>query len=125
MEAKRKPRQVAGATEPATTSDNYSNAYAQALLVGTPADQLTGKKPTRLTRGLSPEEVARLEKEMESLETELRAHQDRFGENSLRLNAAQRYVKRLLENAKVKRFLATHYRELLEELEELAALETI
>lgn len=106
-------------------SDNYSNAYAQALLVGTPADQLTGKKPTRLTRGLSPEEVARLEKEMESLETELRAHQDRFGENSLRLNAAQRYVKRLLENAKVKRFLATHYRELLEEFEELAALETI
>lgn len=52
---------------------NYSNAYAQALLVGTPAEQLTGKKPTRLTRGLSPEEVARLEKEMESLETELRA----------------------------------------------------
>jgi ParB-like chromosome segregation protein Spo0J len=106
-------------------SDNYSNAYAQALLVGTPADQLVGKKPTRLTRGLSPEEVARLEKEMEHLETELRSHQDRFGENSLRLNAAQRYVKRLLENANVKRFLGQKYRELLEEFESLLALESI
>ena len=55
----------------------------------------------------------------------MRAQQDRFGENSLRLNTAQRYVKRLLENGKVKRFLATHYRELLDEFEELVALETI
>jgi len=106
-------------------SDNYSNAYARALLVGTPPAHLTGQKPAQLTRGLSPDEIARLEKEMEHLEQELRVHQETFGENSLRLNAAQRYVKRLLENPKIKRFLANRYAELLEEFEALAALETI
>jgi hypothetical protein len=95
-------------------SDNYASAYARAMLVGTPADQLVGAKPEQLTRGLSPDEIARIEKEMESLEHELRVHQDRFGENSLRLNAAQRYVKRLLEKAKIKRFLGIRYAELLE-----------
>ena len=105
--------------------DNYSNGYARALLIGTPADQLTGQKPAQLTRGLSPEEVARLEKEMEQLEGEVRVHQENFGENSLRLNAAQRYVKRLLENPKIKRFLGTRYAELLEEFSAVAALETI
>lgn len=95
------------------------------LILGTPTAQLVGAKPAPLVKGLSAEQVTGMENEMESLESELRGTQDSFGENALHLNAAQRYVKRLLENAKVKRFLATHYRELLEEFEELAALETI
>lgn len=66
-----------------------------------------------------------MEKEMESLERDYRAHQEQFGENSLHLNAAQRYVKRLLENTKVRRFLSNRYPELLEEFQELAALESL
>ena len=66
-----------------------------------------------------------MEKEMDQLEQEVRAHQEGFGENSLRLNAAQRYVKRLLENPRINRFLAKRYAELLEEFEAVAALETI
>ena len=66
-----------------------------------------------------------MEKEMESLERDYRLYQDQFGENSLHLNAVQRYVKRLLENAKIKRFLGNRYPELLEELQELVALEAL
>jgi len=66
-----------------------------------------------------------MEKEMESLERDYRLYQDQFGENSLHLNAAQRYVKRLLDNSKVQRFLSNRYPELLEEFQELAAMETI
>jgi hypothetical protein len=66
-----------------------------------------------------------MEREMESLERDYRLHQDQFGENSLHLNAVQRYVKRLLENAKIKRFLGNRYPELLEEFEELASLEAL
>ena len=106
-------------------SDNYTFTYARAMLVGTSSDELVGMKPEQLTRGLSAEEVARMEMEMESVERDLRTHQNRFDENSLRLSAAQRYVKRLLDNAKIKRFLTNRYAELLEEFEALAALETI
>ena len=105
--------------------DNYTCAYAQALVVGSRPEQLSGPKPPELMRGLSPVQIARMEKEMEQLEQEVRAHQEGFGENSLRLNAAQRYVKRLLESAKIKRFLANRYAELLEEFEALIALEAI
>ena len=107
------------------SGNNYTRAYAEALIVGTPSDQLVeGSKP-KSAHGISEEEIARMEKEMESLERDYRLHQDHFGENSLHLNSAQRYVKRLLENAKVKRFLGNRYPEILEEFQEIAALDAL
>jgi hypothetical protein len=41
------------------------------------------------------------------------------------LGAVQRYIRRVLENAKVKRFLQQRYAELLEEFQELAQLEVL
>lgn len=107
------------------TGSNYTKAYAEALLVGTPAEQLVGGRKPKNTLGIPEEEVSRMEKEMEMLERDCRLHQDKFGENSLHLNAAQRYIKRLLENTKIKRFLGNRYPELLEEFQELAALESL
>lgn len=107
------------------SGNNYTKAYAEALLIGTHPDQLIDAEKPKAVRGMSQEEIARMEEEMESLEKDYRIHEEQFGENSLHLNAAQRYVKRLLENAKVKRFLSNRYPDLLEEFEELAALESI
>jgi hypothetical protein len=98
---------------------------AEALLIGTHADHFVDAAKPKSISGMSEEEILRMEKEMESLERDYRIHEERFGENSLHLNAAQRYVKRLLENPKVKRFLSNRYPELLEEFEELSALEAI
>jgi len=80
---------------------------------------------TKASLVLSEAEFARMEKEMETLERDYRLHQEQFGENALHLNATQRYVNRLLENAKVKRFLGNRYPEILEELQAVAALEAI
>jgi hypothetical protein len=104
------------------SGNNYTKAYAEALIVGTPTELLVNGSKPRPVRGVSEEEVARMKKEMEVLERDYRLHQDRFGENSLHLNATQRYVKRLLDNAKVRRFITTRYPEILEEFLELAAL---
>lgn len=107
------------------SGNNYTKAYAEALIVGTPAEQLVNGSKPRPVRGVSEEEVARMKREMEVLERDYRLHQDRFGENSLHLNASQRYVKRLLDNAKVRRFITTRYPEILEEFQELAALASL
>lgn len=107
------------------STHNYTWSYGEALIIGTPAAQLVGGKKSKNAHGLSDEEVARMQKEMENLERDYRLNQDQFGENSLHLNATQRYVKRLLENAKIKRFLSNRYPELLEEIQELAALESL
>lgn len=76
-------------------------------------------------KGLTAVEISRMEKEMESLERDFRIFQDQFGQNTLHLGAAQRYVRKLLENGKVKKFLHQRHPELLEELLEVAALEAL
>jgi ParB-like chromosome segregation protein Spo0J len=107
------------------TSSNFTRGYVEALIVGTPADQLVDGRKSKKVPGISEAEFARMEKEMEILERDYRLHQDRFGENSLHLNATQRYVNRILENAKIKRFLGNRYPEILEEFQAIAALEAI
>ena len=122
---KAKPMRQVDMAHLMVSGNNYTWAYAEALIIGTPADQLVGSTKRKETHGISEEEISRMEKEMEVLERDYRLYQDQFGENSLHLNTIQRYVKRLLENTKIKRFLGTRYTELLEEFQELAAIEAL
>ena len=96
------------------SGNNYTFAYARALLVGTARDQLAKPEEPKRVKGLSAEEIARMEREMESLERDFRIFQDQFGQNTLHLGAAQRYLRRLLDNTKVKRFLQQRHPEILE-----------
>jgi ParB-like chromosome segregation protein Spo0J len=107
------------------SGSNFTFAYARALLVGTAQEHLVKPDQPKKVKGLSAEEIARMEKEMESLERDFRIFQDEFGQNTLHLGAAQRYIRKLLDNAKVKKFLQQRHPELLEELLELAALEAL
>lgn len=117
------PRQIDMA-QLMVSANNFTAAYSEALVIGTPADQLVNKRE-KTVRGISQDEITRMEKEMEIVERDYRYHQEQFGENSLHLNASQRYVKRLLENSKVRRFLGNRYPEILEEFQELVALESL
>jgi len=105
--------------------NNYTMGYAQALVLGTPAEQLVNGAKSKEVRGLSEEERIKMEKEMETVERDFRLCQDRFGENALHLNGAQRYVKRLLDNTKIGRFLTNRYPEILDEFQDIVALDTL
>jgi hypothetical protein len=107
------------------SANNYTFSYVRALLVGTNREQLVKPDEPKKVRGMSAEDVTRMEKEMESMEHDFRLFQDQYGENTLHLGAAQRYVRKLLDNAKVKRFLNQRHPEILEELQELAALDAL
>ena len=104
---------------------NYTAGYARALLIATPPEMLVKPHAPKAVRGLKAEDLSQMEKEMESLERDFRIFQDQFGQNTLHLGAAQRYVRKLLENGKVKKFLQQRHPELLEELLEVAALEAL
>lgn len=106
------------------SGNNFTRDYAEALIIGTPPDQLVKGIKTK-TKGLTAEELARLESEMETLERDFRLSQDGFGENALHLNGTQRYVKRLLDNPKIKRFLGMRYPEVLDEFEDLVAINSL
>ena len=106
-------------------ADNYASGYAEAMILGTPKDQLVNPAETKRKAGLSPEEVARLEREMESLEKDFKAVEASYTDNMMNLTLARTYIKNLLKNAKVVRFLSTNFSEFLTEFEAIAAAEMV
>jgi len=107
------------------STNNFTTGYAEALVLGTRKDQLANRAEPKAKPGLSPEEIGKMEQEMESLEHDLKAIEGSYGENMLNLTCACAYIKRLLENGKVVRFLNGNYRDISTQLESLAATETL
>ncbi len=107
------------------SANNFTAGYAEALVLGTPKDQLAQPEKPKVKTGLSAEEIGRMEQEMETLERDLKAIEESYGENMLNLTCARGYIKKLLDNAKVIRFLNTNYAEILTEFETIAAAETV
>ncbi len=107
------------------SANNFTAGYAEALVLGTPKNQLAQPDKPKTKQGLSAEEIGKMEQEMESLEHDLKAVEESYGENMLNLTLARGYVKKLIDNAKVVRFLNGNYRDILSEFESLAAAETL
>lgn len=107
-----------------TTANNYSRPYLEALIFGTPKE-LMAAQARKKKKALKPEEIARMENEMESLQAEYRACEQTFSASMLQLTVFRRYIMKLLENAKVKRFLMTRHPEIHAELADIVANETI
>jgi len=60
-----------------------------------------------------------------SIEREVKAVDQAYGENMLNLTLARGYVKRLLDNARVVRFLNGNYPDILAEFESIAAADAV
>lgn len=107
------------------SANNYFTGYAEALVLGTPKDQLVNAAEPKQKEGLSAAEIARMEEEMGALEHDLKAIEETYGENMLNLTLARGYIKKLLENAKVVRFLNTNHADILAEFEAIATAEAL
>lgn len=107
------------------SAGNYTKGYAEALVLGTPKDQLVNPEEPKQKKGMTREEIGKLEAEMETLERDLKAVERTYGDNMLNLTLARGYVKKLLDNAKVVRFLNGNYGDILSEFETLAAAEGV
>ncbi|MEQ2005275.1 MAG: plasmid partitioning protein RepB C-terminal domain-containing protein [Limisphaerales bacterium] len=105
--------------------NNYFAGYAEALVLGTPKEQMVKVSESKKKEGLSATEIARMEEEMGSLEHDLKAVEESYGENVLNLTLARGYIKKLLENVKVVRFLNGYHADILAEFEAIAAAEAL
>ncbi len=101
-------------------SNNFSASYAKCLLAATPQEQLVEKDTPKDLPGLRPKDLIRIEREMHVLEKDFRRIQDSYGRNTLNLVLAVGYLRRLLENAVLVKFLSRRYGDLLSEFEKLA-----
>jgi len=107
------------------SANNFTAGYAEALVLGTPKDQLANPDEPKRKEGMTREEIAKMEQEMEALEHDLKAVEECYGENMLNLTCVRGFIKKLLDNAKVVRFLNTNHRDILAEFESIAAAETL
>ena len=113
------------AAELMVNANNYSVAYISAILAGTPQAQLLeANKPKRIN-GVTPQAVARMEKELARLREGITQIQDTYGQDHLQLTVLRGYVGKLLGNARVVRYLMQTCPEFLSEFQTIAELESV
>lgn len=116
---KMKPLRQMAAAELMIQHNNFSVAYASAILAGTPvADLVAGSKPT--PKNVTPAAMARLERELDNLQSAVGEVQESFSRDNLHLTVAKGYLKKLLANRPVYQFLTDNYPELLEQFQTIA-----
>lgn len=100
-------------------ANNFSARYAECLLAATPQEQLLDPEKPKGIRGLSPEDMSRMEREMDNLKQDLRQIEDFHGRNVLNLVVVVGFLKKLLDNARVVRYLSQHNAEFLAEFQKI------
>lgn len=101
------------------SAGNLSSTYAQCLLAATPEDQLLEAEKPKQVRGLRPEDMARMEKEMESLSEDFRLIEETHGRNVLDLVLACAYLRKLLGNGTIAKYMIQHFSDFVVELKKI------
>ena len=109
------------AAELMINANNYTPAYISAILVGTPQAQLVDtKKPKK--KGITPEAMERMEEELARLQEGITSIQDSYGKDHLQLTVVKGYLGKLLQNARIVRYLMQHRPEFLAEFQAITEM---
>lgn len=117
---KMKPLRQIEAAELLVNANNYSVAYASAILAGTPQTQLVEGSKAKRIKGITPEAMARMESELARLQESITSIQETYGQDHLHLTVVKGYLAKLLGNARVVRYLMQHRPEFLTEFQAIA-----
>ena len=117
---KMKPVRQIEVAELMIAMDNYSVSYAKAMFAATPQDQLIDAGKPKSFKGISAEQIARMETEMAKLQREMKVIEDSYGPDHLNLVLARGYLVSLLGNDEVVRYLAQNHREILGEFRKIS-----
>jgi ParB-like chromosome segregation protein Spo0J len=94
--------------------------YAEALLNATPPEQLADHhRPPRIKPKATPEQMAKLEREMGKVQGQYQQAEQTYGADLLHLVVAKGYLTKLLANEAVRRYLNHHQTEILNEFQAL------
>ena len=95
--------------------NNYSVPYATALVEATPPELLVTGRKARSKDTVSREQIEQMEREMASLQRGIKRVEASFGPDHLHLVLAVGYVRSLLSNTAITRYLERHHREIWQE----------
>lgn len=97
----------------------FTTAYAKCLIAATADELLLDPTENKALPGINPEDSARVEREMQKLEQDFRAIEESHAKNVMNLVLTAGYLRKILGNSQVNRFLATKYRDMHSELQKL------
>lgn len=107
--------------------NNFTVMFARALRAATSENQLAaakkgkgGGKPTP-----SGQQIARMERELAALQTQVKSVEETYGIDNLHLTVARGYIAKLLANNRVVRWLTTHQQDYLSEFQKIAEIDTL
>lgn len=113
---KMRPLRQIEAAELMNTAGNHTSSYGKAILAATrQADLVKSDQPKRIA-GLSVDQMARMEREMEMLQQDVKSVESRYGDDVLNLVIASGYLSKLLGNPRIARYLSQNHPELQSEL---------
>jgi len=101
-----KPMRQIEMAELMVASNNYTAAYAKCLVMASSPDQLLEPSQQTAPGVMEEHDVARLQSEMKSMEREFKLVQEEYGQSMLNLVVVIGYLRSLLDNAAVVRFLS-------------------
>lgn len=106
-------------------ANNFTLNYVKCLVAGTAPDQRADQNESSGEGLLRPSEVAKIRREMESITGDVRRLEETHGQNVLNLVITIGYLKKLLSNAKVVKYLLRRHSDLLAQLQEIAELASL
>lgn len=122
---KMKPTRQIECVELMVAANNVTTTYANALLAATPAEMLLNERKPKKLAGVSAEQMAKMEKEMGNLQGQYKSIEHSYGQDVLNLVLAKGYLKTLLDNQAVFRFLSVRQPEVLREFSSLVEVEAL
>jgi ParB-like chromosome segregation protein Spo0J len=107
--------------------NNFGRAFATALLAATSDQQLAqgGRKRPAKASEVTREQVARLERELATLQVQIKEVEETYGLDNLHLTVAKGYLAKLLDNGRIVSWLGQHRPEYLSEFQRIAELTSL
>ena len=108
-----------------TGTNSYTITYAKALFAATSKDQLLKPEKTKQMLGVSAEHLEKMKREMEKVGKDFKRIEESHGQDVLNFVLAQKYLRRILGNPRVVRYLSKNYLDIFEELQKISEVKSL
>lgn len=122
---KMKPMRQIEAVELMMGQRNYSTPFIKAILAATPEEQLVKNRRGKRDADVSREQIARLERELEAVQSRTRFTEESYGEDNLQLTIAKSYLAKMLRHEEIVTWLDSRHASFLEEFREIVAMDSL
>lgn len=118
---KMKPMRQIDAAELMLSAGSFTTSYAKAILAATKQSDLIKSDQPKKVAGISADQMARMEREMEALQQDFKQVEASYGDDVLHLVIASGYLSKLIGNRAINRYLEKNHSEFLKEFQAIIA----